>query len=66
MSLKVEFRSFSNVVFRIKSYNEVLSTRDCWFCYMSKFDLFSDDCLNSLSFKTEYGRNVLVQSIQYQ
>ena len=23
-------------------------------------------CLNSLSFKTECGRNVLVQSIQYQ
>ena len=30
---------------------------------MSKFDLFSDDYLNSLPFKTEYGRNILVQSI---
>ena len=34
---------FSNIVFRINSFNEVLG--DCWFCYMSKFDLFSDDSL---------------------
>ena len=45
---------FSNVVFAINSFNEVLSFRDCWFCYMSKFDSFSDDCLNSLLFKTEH------------
>ena len=57
---------FSNIVFRINSFNEVFSIRDHWICYMSKFDLFSDDCLNSLLFKTKYGRNALVQSIQYQ
>ena len=32
---------------------------------MSKFDLFSDDCLNSLSFKTEYGRNVFCFSAKH-
>ena len=36
---------FANVVLRINSFNEVLSIRYCWFCYMSKFDLFSDDGL---------------------
>ena len=56
----------SNIVFRINSFDEVFSIRDCWFCYMSKFDLFSDECLYSLLLKTEYGRNVLGQSIQYQ
>ena len=72
ISLKVEFRSlivvkllvFSKVVFRINSFNEVPSIRDCWFCYMTKFNLFSNDYLNSLLFKTEYGRNILGQSIQ--
>ena len=50
MPLKVEFRSFdcevfSGIVFRINIFNEVFSIRDCRFCYMSKFDLFSNDCL---------------------
>ena len=36
---------FSNIVFRINSFNEVFSIRDHWICYMSKFDFFSDDCL---------------------
>ena len=40
---------FSNVVFRINSFNEVLSVRDCWFCNMSKFDLFSNDYLFKFS-----------------
>ena len=58
---------FSNIVFRMDNFNEVFSIRDFWFCYTNNFDLFSDDCfLNWLLFKTEYGRNILVQSIQYQ
>ena len=38
-----DWKVFGNVVLRINSFNEVLSIRDCWFCFMSKFDLFSDD-----------------------
>ena len=45
---------FSNNVFRTNRFNEFFSIRDCWFCYISKFDLFSDNCL----LKTEYGRNI--------
>ena len=36
---------FSIIFFRINSFNDVFSIRDCWFCYMSKFDLLSDGCL---------------------
>ena len=36
---------FSNIVFTINSFNDISSVRDSWFCYMSKFDLFSDDCM---------------------
>ena len=36
---------FSNIVFRISSFNEIFGISDCWFCYISKFDLFSDECL---------------------
>ena len=61
------FKVFSNAVFRINSFNKVFSIRNCWFCYISKFDFFPiTGCLDSLKFKTEYGRNVLVQGIQYQ
>ena len=61
-TLIFDYKVFSNAVFRINSFNEVLSIRHCWFCCMSNSVLFSDYGLNSLSFKKKYRRNILVQS----
>ena len=69
MSLKVEFRSFIvkyliMLFLELTTFMKFSASESAGFCYMSKFAM--SFCLNSLSFKTEYGRNVLVQSIQYQ
>ena len=50
MALKVELISFiikvfSNIIFRINSFNVVFTIRDRWFCYMIKFDLLFNKCL---------------------
>ena len=71
MSLKAEFRSLI-VKYLVKLFSELIALMKFSVLeiagFASKFDLFSNDCslINLLSFKTEYGRNILVQSIQYQ